>query len=100
MAIEVNSRIGRVDVTSAAWEAEARGDSPSVDVESGESTVEFSTGILVGGVPYAGDYEARALFSEQTFPTALKTMQQDFAVHAINYTEAPNDYGVTVTIGG
>lgn len=49
---------------------------------------------------YEGDYEADALFSEQTFATARKSMRQDFTVHAINYTEAPNDYGTTVTIGG
>lgn len=49
---------------------------------------------------YEGDYEADALFSEQTFATAHKSMRQDFTVHAINYTEAPNDYGTTVTIGG
>lgn len=49
---------------------------------------------------YAGPYEANALFSEQTFATAAKLMARDFSVHAINYTEAPNDSGVTVTIGG
>ena len=58
------------------------------------------SGVMVGGVPYTGAYEADALFREQAFPTALKTMRQDFLVHAINYTEAPNDSGVTVTIGG
>lgn len=50
--------------------------------------------------PYEGAYEADALFREQLFPTANKRMLQDFAVHAINYTEAPNEYGTTVTIGG
>ena len=50
--------------------------------------------------PYEGAYEADALFREQLFQTANKRMLQDFAVHAINYTEAPNDSGVTVTIGG
>lgn len=49
---------------------------------------------------YAGPYEADALFREQTFATAAKLMERDFSVHAINYTEAPNDSGVTVTIGG
>lgn len=49
---------------------------------------------------YEGPYESEALFSEQTFATANKAMRQNFTVHAINYTEAPNDYGVTVTIGG
>lgn len=50
--------------------------------------------------PYQGPYEADALFSEQVFATQAKLMTADFAVHAINYTEAPNDSGVTVTIGG
>lgn len=49
---------------------------------------------------YAGPYEADALFSGQTFPTQAKTMARDFTVNAINYTEAPNEYGTTVTIGG
>ena len=49
---------------------------------------------------YAGPYEADALFREQTFATAARLMARDFSVHAINYTEAPNDSGVTVTIGG
>ena len=49
---------------------------------------------------YAGPYEADALFREQVFATQAKLMTADFAVHAINYTEAPNDSGVTVTIGG
>lgn len=49
---------------------------------------------------YAGPYEADAIFSEQVFATQAKLMTRDFNVHAINYTEAPNDSGVTVTIGG
>ena len=50
--------------------------------------------------PYTGSYEADATFSEQSFATAGKSMLHDFNVHAINYTEAPNAYGTTVTIGG
>lgn len=49
---------------------------------------------------YEGEYEADARFEPQTFPTAMRTMVHDFEVHAINYTEAQNEYGVTVTIGG
>lgn len=49
---------------------------------------------------YEGPYEADAHFYEQTFPTNLHLMRDDFSVHAINYTEAPNDSGITVTIGG
>lgn len=49
---------------------------------------------------YGGPYEADALFSEQVFATSEKIMRDNFTVHAINYTEAPNQYGTTVTIGG
>lgn len=50
---------------------------------------------------YTGAYEADALFSCQTFPTADKRMLNDFTVKAINYTEAPNaSGGKTLTIGG
>ena len=50
--------------------------------------------------PYDGEYEAQSMFVEQAFPTEDKMMLHDFTVHAINYTEAPNEYGTTVTIGG
>lgn len=49
---------------------------------------------------YKGSYEAKALFADQVFRTGMKVMQEDFTVRAINYTEAPNDSGITVTIGG
>lgn len=49
---------------------------------------------------YTGAYEADALFSEQVFATSQKRMVDDFTVHAINYTEAPNESGITLTIGG
>lgn len=49
---------------------------------------------------YTGTYEAGALFHEQIFETKNKLMKDDFTVHAVNYTEAPNEYGTTVTIGG
>lgn len=50
--------------------------------------------------PYEGAYEADALFSQQVFLTKNKRMVDNFTVNAINYTEAPNEYGTTVTIGG
>lgn len=49
---------------------------------------------------YEGAYAADARFFEQVFPTNQRVMHDDFTVHAINYTEAPNQYGTTVTIGG
>lgn len=54
----------------------------------------------IASPPYEGPYEADARFTEQVFPTKQKSMLDDFTVHAINYTEARNDSGITVTIGG
>lgn len=71
-------------------------------VDSG-NCIDLNIGGEIYGVeipPYEGAYEANALFREQTFPTKQKRMLDDFTVHAINYTEAPNDFGTTVTIGG
>ena len=71
----------------------------SIDVGQAGGSVDVRTGVL-GGIPYSGEYEAYAMFSEQVFPTRMKTMADDFTVHAINYTEERNDSGITVTIGG
>ena len=49
---------------------------------------------------YEGPYEADPRFIAQTFATERTQMLGDFRVNAINYTEAPNEYGTTVTIGG
>lgn len=73
----------------------------SVRVRQGDSRVRVVQCAGRGtGIPYEGAYEADALFSEQVFSTASKVMRNDFTVHAINYTEAPNESGITVTIGG
>lgn len=80
--VTVKSQIGKVQARAKPYRIEAK------------------SGILSGGTPYTGEYEANALFSEQVFPTAMKTMSRDFSVHAINYTEAPNESGITLTIGG
>lgn len=65
-------------------------------------TLDFDVGTVIYGTAddYTGAYEADALFSEQVFATEGKRMRDDFTVHAINYTEAPNESGVTLTIGG
>lgn len=80
----------------------AEADGASLHI-GGDDAASLHIGSEIIGVqtpPYEGAYEADALFREQLFPTANKRMLQDFAVHAINYTEAPNEYGTTVTIGG
>lgn len=71
-------------------------------VISAEATIDVDIGAKLFDRSdfYSGSYAADALFHEQTFPTASKIMSRDFKVHAINYTEAPNSSGVTVTIGG
>ena len=91
MAIEIRHSGETVTVASRNGTVVAR--SPSYKVS-------LKTGIVIGGIPYTGEYEAKALFTEQVFPTATKTMRDDFTVKAINYTEAPNEYGTTLTIGG
>ena len=65
-----------------------------------EGTITGTVAIPMSEPPYTGSYEANALFTEQVFPTKSRRMTDDFTVHAINYTEAPNDWGTTVTIGG
>ena len=100
---------GAVEAESPSYSIDARRVGETVEVNPGEWLVEamplsysvgVDTGVLIGGIPYTGAYEAQARFTEQVFPTAMKTMQDDFSVHAINYTEAPNEYGTTLTIGG
>lgn len=109
MAVEITVPGGEVEVVSRPWEAVVSSSSGAATVRSAAgaaeavsegSVAEARTGVVVGGIPYEGEYEARALFSAQTFPTAQKTMKRDFSVRAINYTEAPNEYGKTLTIGG
>ena len=72
----------------------------TVIVTSDKYDVDVTSGLVIGGVPYTSAYEADAHFYDQAFPTAQKIMRRNFEVHAINYTEAPNDFGTTVTIGG
>jgi len=100
MAIEIVAPIGEIEVHDRSWDAVVSSNQFTLDVDSKEGEIEITTGIVVEGAPYTGEYEARALFSKQVFPTAMKTMRKDFSVNAINYTEAPNDSGITLTIGG
>lgn len=69
------------------------------------SSVSLTGEVVSGGdavMPqtYSGPYEADARFDNQIFATGMRYMEKDFTVNAINYTEAPNDSGITVTIGG
>ena len=77
----------------------------TLTLDVGESALEWGADEYVSVVTsdaeeYQGPYVADALFSVQTFATAARYMTDDFIVHAINYTEAPNNSGITVTIGG
>ena len=70
----------------------------SVAMVSGEVV---AGGDIVMPPSFDGPYEANARFVAQTIPTRMRYMEQDFEIHAINYTEAPNDGGgFTITIGG
>ena len=51
--------------------------------------LDVTSGVMVGGVPYTGAYEATPSAHVQIFPTTLKTMRQDFVVHPI-----PSNYGL------
>lgn len=73
--------------------------SGSVTIPS-DGTIVGTVSIPTSSKPYIGAYEADAMFIEQVFRTKSRSMTDDFTVHAINYTEAPNDWGTTVTIGG
>ena len=70
---------------------------------------EISSLVAIGGTvtstspvaeTYIGPYEAPALFEPQVYGTAGFLMAEDFKVAAINYTEAPNEDGITATTGG
>ena len=100
MAVDVIVPNSDIEVASNAWQVGVESSSFSVGIESEMYGVDVETGVIVGGIPYTGSYEAGARFSEQVFPTRTKTMADDFTVHAINYTEAPNESGITLTIGG
>lgn len=84
-----------LEVGDDAYELEVSGGS-RIDFDSGEYIAVHSTEYP----DYEGPYEAFPRFSEQGFETSERVMHDDFTVHAIKYTEAPNDSGITVTIGG
>lgn len=73
--VVVRSRIGLVSVISPAWR------------------VGVSSGVLVGGVPYAGSYEVTPTMAEQVLPTRSKTMRDDVTVHAVPFTQTSNPSG-------
>ena len=68
------------------------------------SVATIQDGSVIYGKPvaatYKGPYQAPALFQEQSYETKGLLMKDDFKVAAINYTEAQNEDGITVTIGG
>lgn len=117
MAVTVTQTGAVVSARQEAWKADASSvsaiaaaASESAVMEAAQATwvvgaeaAQTSVSVISGATSapvYRGSYEADALFTEQVFPTAHKSMRDDFKVNAINYTEAPNDSGITVTIGG
>lgn len=59
---------------------------------------EFRTAVIAGGQAYTGEYEVVPRVSEQTLPTALKTMRRDVTVHGVPRYDVENEYGTTVSI--
>ena len=73
--VKAEQQRGSVTARSPSWKAEAK------------------SGVLVGGVPYDGSYEATPTMEEQVLHTRSKTMRDDVTVHAIPYTQTTNPSG-------
>lgn len=108
MAVQVISGGGSVRVATPSWfvETTSTADSvhmgaggQSVEVSSEGSTVEVSTGVIVGGTPYAGEYEVTPAIGSQVLPTRAKTLSRDVTVEGIPRFDVSNQYGTTVSIG-
>ena len=90
MAVEVRYSGQVVDVRSQRGTVTARAPSWTVGVTSG---------VLVGGVPYAGSYEVTPDADGEVLPTRSKTMSDDVTVRPIPYVETTNEAGgYTVSI--
>lgn len=89
MAIEICAPIGEAEVSSVAWEADAYGAPSSVTVASADCSVEVSSGVAVGGVPYEGSYEVIPSREQQELPTEGRVMRRNVTVGAI-----PSNYGL------
>lgn len=88
-----------VDVVYSGGIVEVVSPTSVVEVVTSNDVVQIDS-IVPSIALYDGAYIADALFTDQSFATKAKMMKHDFSVRAINYTEAQNDYGITVTIGG
>ena len=84
MAIEIRHSGETVIVQSMRGTVEARSPSWAIDVTSG---------VVVGGIPYAGSYELTPTAEGDVLPTRMKTMRDDLTVHPIPYQESSNDSG-------
>lgn len=91
MAVEIRYSGQVVVVASKRGTVTARAPSYEIDV---------SSGILSGGgMPYTGAYEAIPSWEQQVFPTAGRTMRNDFEVEGILKLEVDNEAGgLTLTI--
>ena len=105
-AATVSGKLAESSISGVIAVASIRGQMSAASLSGVLSTASVSGKVVAGGdavMPpsFDGPYEADARFSAQTIPTRMRYMERDFEVHAINYTEAPNDGGgFTVTIGG
>ena len=91
MPVEVAFPGSTVEITSSSSVVEI--------VQEGLGSIVIE-GAMGSAAIYGGPYAADALFRNQVFATNEKLMRDDFTVRAINYTEAQNATGITVTIGG
>ena len=90
MTVEIRHSGEVVEIFSLRGTVEARSPSYSVDVASG---------VLIGGIPYEGDYEITPDADGEVLPTRSKTMRGDLTVRPIPYVETTNESGgYTVSI--
>lgn len=90
MAIEIRHSGQTVTVSSSKR---------SVSVRSPSYTVGVTSGVIISGFPYTGEYEVTPTSSEQVLATRSKTMANDVTVHSIPYLETSNESGgYTVSI--
>lgn len=98
MAVEIISPGGRAEASSRRWEVTAESVENIVGVDSEEYAVDVETGVIVGGIPYQGNYEVTPKVVGQVLNTRSKTMLDDLTVHGVPRYDVSNEYGTTCSI--
>lgn len=108
MAVQVISGGGSVRVATPSWFVETTSTADTVRVGGGGQSAtatsesymaKATSGIIVGGTPYAGSYDVTPRVDPQVLPTRAKTLSQDMTVEGIPRFDVSNEYGTTVSIG-